>query len=198
MIDSRFVLVGALLLCLGGFSYLRDTLRGSVQPNRVTWFLWALAPLVAFAAQVGESVGIVALPTFIVGFIPLLILGASFFNPGAHWQMTRLDVTCGVLSLAGLALWAITKDADLAILLAILADALAAIPTLAKAYTAPESENDTLFWFGLANAAIGLLVVQHWHFAEYAFPAYLLVINFAMASTIRLRLSSRVSVASTP
>src|SRR5918992_4551489 len=31
---------------LGALSYLIDTLKGKVQPNKVSWFVWALAPLI--------------------------------------------------------------------------------------------------------------------------------------------------------
>ena len=41
---QSLVIVSALLLLWGGYAYLRDTLAGRTKPNRVTWFLWALAP----------------------------------------------------------------------------------------------------------------------------------------------------------
>lgn len=53
-------------------------------------------------------------------------------------------------------------------LFGILADALAAVPTLTKAYKEPESESDTIFWFGVVNASIGLLIVDTWTFENLA------------------------------
>ncbi len=60
---------------------MRDTVRGHSQPNRVTWLLWGLAPMLAFAAELKAHVGLSALMTFSVGFNPLLVLAASFVNP---------------------------------------------------------------------------------------------------------------------
>src|SRR5215218_1082663 len=98
MIDERFVLLGAALATVGGVSYLLDTLAGRNQPNKVTWLLWGVAPLMAFAAQLSEGVGIAAVATFAVGFMPLTICAASFVNPRSEWRTTVFDVVCGVFS----------------------------------------------------------------------------------------------------
>src|ERR1700693_1097434 len=101
MINQNFVYLGVAITALGGLSYLINTLRGTVQPNRVTWFLWSLAPLIAFAAEVRQSVGLQAWFTFILGFEPLLVVIASFINKKAYWKMTRTDKMFGALSLIG-------------------------------------------------------------------------------------------------
>jgi len=187
MIDPNFVILGVALQCIGGLSYLIDTIKGKVQPNKVSWLLWAIAPLVAFTAEISQGVGIQALTTFIVGFIPLIIFIASFTNRKASWKLSKLDIICGVLSVSGLILWYITKVGNVAILFSIIADALAGVPTVVKSYSNPESENDSVFWFGVINAAIGLLVIQSWDFEHWGFPLYLLFINFIIAALIRFK-----------
>lgn len=52
MLNENFVYVGVVLSFLGGLSYLIDTLKGKAKPNKVSWFVWALAPLIAFWATV--------------------------------------------------------------------------------------------------------------------------------------------------
>ena len=78
MINANFVFVGVFFQSIGGLSYLIDTVRGKIKPNKVSWFLWSLAPLIAFAAEVKQGVGIQSLTTFIVGFVPLIIFIASW------------------------------------------------------------------------------------------------------------------------
>jgi len=194
LVNENFVFLGISLSAFGGCTYILHTLRGEVRPNRVTWLMWAIAPLVGFAAQLSEGVGIKALTTFIVGFMPALIFIASFFNPNAEWRLGRFDIVCGALSALGLLLWAITSDANVAILFAIVADFLAAIPTLRKAYSNPETESDTLFWFGVVNAGIGLLILDTWGFEDYAFALYLLVFNLCIATIIRTKVGTRSRV----
>jgi hypothetical protein len=192
LIDLHFVLLGAFISLLGGLGYLYGTLAGRVQPNRVSWFMWALAPLVAFAAELQEGVGLQSLMTFMVGIVPLLIVAASFVNRGSAWRITRFDLVCGGLSLAGVGLWALTRSGDVAIVFAILADALAAVPTFVKAAVAPESEGYTPYLGGSISAAITLLTVTDWTFANYAFPLYILAIGLLLTVLVKFRLGRLV------
>jgi hypothetical protein len=69
-----------------------------------------------------QGVGILALTTFSVGFVPLTIFIASFFNKESEWKIGKLDIVCGVLSVLGLVLWLITKVGNVAIFFSIMAD----------------------------------------------------------------------------
>lgn len=192
MIHPNFVILGALIQFFGSASYLVDTLKGKVKPNKVTWFLWALAPLIAFTAQIKQGVGVQALTTFIVGFVPLIIFIASFRNKKAEWKITRLDTVCGGLSVFGLLLWYVTQVGNVAIFFSLMADTLAAIPTLVKSYRYPETENDSVFLFGSINAAIGLLAISTWTFEYYGFAVYLLIINILFVLLIRFKLGKKL------
>lgn len=187
MINEKFVILGAILNLYGSVSYVLSTLKGRTKPNRVTWSLWALAPAVAFGAQIDKGVGLRALMTFMVGFGPLLVLIASFVNKKAYWKLTRFDFICGGLSLIGLALWMVTKEGDLAIALAIAADGLAAVPTVVKAYKEPKSENPTVFTLGAFSALITLATINNWTFAYWGFPLYIFLICALIAGLIKFR-----------
>lgn len=175
MIDSNWVILGALIGFSGGLTYAINTLRGKTKPNLVTWFIWALAPFVAFSAEIDKGIGILALMTFMAGFSPLMVFVASFFNKKSAWRLGKMDIVCGTLSILGLILWFIFKDGDIAILFAILADLLAGIPTLIKAYFYPETENYWLYLGAIVNSSIALLTIQIWNFAHYGFPLYILL-----------------------
>lgn len=194
MISDQFVLVGAALNLIGSLSYLRDTIRGKTKPNRVSWFLWAAAPLIAFSAQIGGGVGLPALMTFMVGFGPLLIFIGSFVTRQSEWRLTRLDFICGILSGIGILLWVITGDGILAIIFAIAADGLAAIPTLVKAYKEPKSENWHAFLLGAISAAITLLAIDTWDFAHVGFPAYILAVCMALFVLIKFEVGNKAVV----
>lgn len=170
MIPEQFIYVGTALAIYGGLSYLVDTVKGRVKPNRVTWFLWALAPLIAFAAEVKQGVGMQAMLTFIVGFNPLMIFIASFVNKKSKWEISKLDIICAVISLLGIVFWALTRVGNIAIAFSILADAVAGVPTIVKSYKAPETESYKPFFFAAINALITLFTITVWTFAHYAFP----------------------------
>jgi hypothetical protein len=176
MINVHFVYLGAALGAVGSLAYVRDTLRGTTQPNRVTWLLWAFAPLLAFAVELHSGIGLRALTTFIIGFMPLLVFIASFHNPAAIWKIRRLDYVCGATSLVGTAVWLATQNGVVAIVAAIAADFTAGIPTMIKSWSNPESET-VLSYIGAAlNSGILLLTVDHWTTEVAAFPLFILCI----------------------
>ena len=187
MIDPNFVIVGVILQVLGSWSYFLDTIKGRVKPNKVSWLLWSIAPLIAFAAMMKQGVGITALATFVVGFVPLVIFTASFVNKKAKWKIGKLDVTCGLLSVVGLILWLVTEVGNIAIFFSIVADGLAAVPTIVKSYRYPETENSTVFFFGVVNSVIALLALSEWNFQSYGFPLYLLFVNFILVGFIKFK-----------
>jgi hypothetical protein len=193
MLNPNFVILGVLFELIGGSSYLIDTAKGKIKPNKVTWFLWAFAPLIAFVAELKQGVGILSLMTFIVGFMPLLIFIASFFNKKSYWKIGSLDIICGVLSLLGVIIWSFTKVGNIAILFSILADLLAAVPTIVKSYTNPETENDLLYLFAMFNSGIAILTIHSWNFENYGFPIYIFLIDLLLFVLIRFKLGKALS-----
>ena len=187
MINQNFVLLGALINLIGGIIYVRDTIRGKVQPNRVSWGLWSLAVMIAFAAQLKQGVGIQSLATFMVGFTPLLIFLASFVNKKAYWKLTKFDACCGLLSVLGLILWHITKNANIAIFFSIFADLMAGIPTLIKSYKFPETENWIEFMSSFISVGIAMLTLKNFSFAFLAFPLYIFCYDFTALILIKFK-----------
>lgn len=192
MLNSNFVYLGSLITFLGGFSYLWDTLQGKIQPNRVSWFLWSLAPLIAFAAEVKQGVGIQALLTFTFGALPALVFLGSFVNKKSFWKIEKVDIICGILSLTGLFLWYITRIGNVAIAFSIMADGLASFPTLIKSFHQPETENSHIFFANTLSAFITLLTVKNWNFQTYGFPVYMIIMMGAIALCIQFKIGKLI------
>jgi hypothetical protein len=192
MINQNFVIVGAIIATAGSISYLIDTLKGKVKPNRVSFLLWSLAPLIAFFAEIKQGVGIQALMTFIVGFLPLTIFISSFVNKKAVWNLTGFDLICGALSIVGLVLWFITKSGNIAIIFSILADALAAIPTVVKSFNYPETESAWPYFASTISAILTLLTVTVWNLANIAFPLYIVLITLVIFSLVQFKLGKHI------
>lgn len=193
MINQNFIYLGSLLNLIGSGIYIRDTLRGKTRPNRVSWFVLAIAPLVAFAAMISQGIGFrQSLMTFTIGLSPLLIFISSFVTKYASWRIRPFDLACGGLALAGLGLWGITRVGNLAILFGLLADLLAFLPTLVKAFAHPETESWQLFGLAFFNGAIALLIINRWDFAHAAFPIYLFIADLIMVLLARFRLGLKI------
>lgn len=194
MISEKFIVLGVIIQLWGCLVYAKDTLTGKTKPNRVTWTLWALAPLIAFAAMVDEGVGLVSLMTLSVGLGPAMVLAASFVNKKSYWKLRKTDYICGALALAALILWLVFQEGRTAILLSIASDGFAAYPTLRKAFTHPETESVEAYTVAIINSAITLMAIKTWVVAHYAFPIYIFIINVIFVLLIQFKLGKSFRV----
>lgn len=188
-----FAIAGSVINFVACLSYVRAILRSEARPNRVTWFLWAIVPLIAGAAQWRSGVGISTLVVLSVGAGPACVVLASFVGGVGSWRLGPFDYVCGACSLAALALWAITGDPVTAIVLSILADAAAALPTVRKAWLEPATENRSAYLIAFIGMVVGILSVREATFSAYAFNAYLVAASATLV--LILYLPRRRSVA---
>jgi hypothetical protein len=153
--------------------------------------MWTLAPTIAFVAEINKGVGLISIMTLSIGLGPLIVLLASFSSKKSYWKLRQTDYLCGLLSLLGLALWIIYRDANIAIVFSIAADIFAALPTLAKSYRHPETESVEAYWPTILNAGITLLAIDTWTVANYGFPIYTFIINVVFVAFIQFKLGLR-------
>lgn len=194
MINQNFVFLAAAIFFFGSIGYFVETLRGKIKPNKVTWFLWSLAPIIAFFAEIYQGVGLQSILVFMYGFIPLMIFLASFINKNSYWKIQRFDVFCGCLSIFGLILWKITEIGNVAIIFSILSDLFASVPTIIKAYNNPETENSTLFFANALSAAITLLTIKMWRFQDFGFILYILIDSLSIALLIKFKPGKKLAL----
>lgn len=192
MLDPRFVFLAAALSVFGSASYVRDTLRGTTSPHRVTWGLWALEGILAYVVEVQQHVGLASLMTLALGLMPLVVLVASFKNPRAAWKVDAVDVACGVVSLAGLVFWAVVNEPTVALVSFVAADFIAALPTYRKSWRSPESETARVFVMGAVNTGITLLTLRIFTTAGALFPGVIMLTDSILSVLILTRLGPRL------
>ncbi len=175
------VLISVAISLSGAFAYIRDMLRGKSTPNLVTWGLWAFAPLVATGAALSaEADGWSTVRIFISGFGPLLITITALFISRRYWKLSFFDYACGGLSLVAVGAWLLAGSPVLAILLAAIADLLATIPTVVKAWKHPGTETTYTYFVGIVTATIVLPAIPVWNIENAAFQIYLLIANVSL------------------
>ncbi len=194
MIPQKFIFITIVFSAFGLYFYIRDILRGTTKPNFVTWFFWMLAPFIGVYFQYKAGAGFSMLPVFLAGFVPLVVLVVASFKKNAYWHLGAFDIWCGALSLLAIIFWVVTKNPALALVFAILADAVASIPTLTKSWTHPETETALGYVPGILNNIVGLLVIQNWNFSTASFGIYFIILNITLVLFIyRRRISQTKS-----
>ena len=192
VIDSRFVYLAMFLSLLGVAGYIRDTLRGVTTPNRVTWGLWALEGVLAFAIEIKQHVGLAAGMTLMLGLGPVLVVVASFRHHHGVWRLTTFDLACGAISLAGILFWALVDAPTTALVSFVVADQVAALPTVRKSWLAPETETWWAFAMGSLNTGLTLATLHEITTAGALFPGVIMVTDALLVVLILTRVGPRV------
>jgi hypothetical protein len=178
-------ILGAAVWLIGALFYAKDTvIGGTTKPNRVSWLMWAIAPLIAAAASYADGVRFAALPVFVAGFGSLLIFVATFLNPKSYWKLETVDYIYGALSGLSLVLWWLTKEPVIAIIFSILSDAFASIPTVIKSWKHPKTESGVLYISALFNVLTCFFALKTFGISELAFPIYLVGLNVILITGI--------------
>ena len=194
MLPEYFAIIGAVIASGGGLYYLYETIKGTAQPNRVTWLLWGVLPMITFIAQRVQGVEGLSWPSFVAGFTPFLVVAASFLNKKAYWKTQPLDYTLMGSAIIGIILWIVTKEPNLAILFTILADLLASIPTILKSFRHPETESWIAYAISTFGFGIAVLSIHSFNFQNSAFVIYLFGVQAILTVlTIRAPLRQRAS-----
>jgi hypothetical protein len=179
------VILSALISILGSLAYIIDTIKGKSKPNRVSWLMWAVAPLIGTGAAIAAGADIWATTRiFLSGFGPLVVVIVSFFNPQSYWKLNKFDFTCGVFSVLALIIWGIADSPVVAILFAAIGDGFACLPTIFKAWKFPETESGLSFLASLLATVLILPSIQVWNIENSAFQIYLLIANAVIVFSI--------------
>ncbi|WP_420115064.1 hypothetical protein [Pseudactinotalea sp.] len=193
MLDPHWVFLSATLSLVGSVHYATATVRGRARPNLVTWALWATAPTIGFFAQLDSGVGLPAILTLAAGVGPLIVLVAAVLSRHHHARVGPFDLACGAIAVVALVAWWGLEQAPVAVLLAVGADAAAALPTIRKAWREPESENAAFYVMVAAGALVTLLTITCQEPQDWAFAVYIFALSTLLAgvTTSRRRRSGR-------
>lgn len=178
------VFIGTFAQLVSIYIYVKDTIKWDTKPNKVTWLMWSIAPLIATFAAISDWVTLAVLPVFMCWFWPFLIFLSSFVNSKSYWEIEKGDYICWLFSLIALVLWWITKEPLLAIIFAIISDFTAAIPTLIKAYKEPDTESWISYLYWLAWVIFWAFAITSFKLSEFIFQLYLFIITFTIITII--------------
>jgi len=184
MLPSYCIGIAIGLRLLASVSYITALVKGRVKPSLVSWFFWGLTAMIAFVAQLYQHVGMQAWTTFAVGIGPVTVFILALVKGRYDKHFSPTDIWCGALTCIGITLWLLTKQPLVALTMALLADFVSGIPTIVKCYRRPHTEQALPYCLSVASMVVTLGTLQEWRFADWAFPAYILLTNLNFATLI--------------
>lgn len=177
-----FAIVAALLAVGGNLPYLRDILRGRVQPHPFTWLVWTIVSCVIFFGQVAKGAGIGALPTAASEIFTVIIF--IFSLRYGFKKVTTTDKVFLAVALLGIVPWVLTKDPTVSVVIVVLIDLTATLPTIRKMWRHPETEVPLLYGTNVVRHLMALVSLQAYSVATVLHSVSMIISNTVMTGIL--------------
>jgi hypothetical protein len=170
-----FSLLGSIFTVLCFVPYIITTLQGKTKPNRATWWVWGINGSVLCLGNLAAGADYTMLPLICAVVAQLCVAILSIKHGEGGWN--PFDRRCLIASGISFILWQILNYDIIAIILPLLIDILAALPTLKKSYYNPETEDLLTYILYAVGGVFTVLAIQNWSFEIFITPLYVLLIN---------------------
>ncbi|MDB5161013.1 MAG: hypothetical protein JWO96_393 [Candidatus Saccharibacteria bacterium] len=189
--SQTLAILSVILILAAGPPYVLDILRKKTKPQRATWLIFTVLGLIAFISQLqlGATWSLVFLGLDTLGSLAVLILSIPYGVGG----FSILDKYALSVATVGVLIAILAREPIIALLGVMAADLAGALPTIHKAYIAPDSET-TISWLLVGTAALlGAFTVGKMDFNLLIYPIYLTIIQYAIpiAQFVGLRVTSK-------
>ncbi len=177
---ETLAIIAAVLALIGNISYLRDIISSKIHPHPYTWFVWSIVSMTTFFGGLAKGAGIGALPTGVAeGFtIIIFLFSLKFINKAGH--IRPIDNYFLAAALIGLVPWAMTKDPTISVVIVVLIDIIAFIPTLRKTWRHPETERPMLYRMNVLRHILTLFSLEAYNIATTFHSFAMIGTNSAM------------------
>lgn len=186
------LIIGALISSVGSLPYILAVMRGTARPQLVSWFVWTILA------------GIMTVSTFLEGqrastmlslegFVACAIVVILGLRQG-QYHLNKLDIVCLSGAIVGILSLIVLRDPFIALVVSIIVDIIAFIPTLIHGWNSPREESFACFMCAAVAAGISLMVALHVHspFMGMLYPAYAVLFNGCMSGILLVgRLAER-------
>ncbi len=151
-----------ILTFLAYVPYYKDILSGKTQPHVYSWSLWGLLTVLLVALQIKGGAGSAIWVTAAAGLLCIGVVVLGLRN--GKKDITTSDTIVAVLSLIAIGFWLLADQPIVSLLLVIIADMLAFIPTVRKSWFKPHSETLSLYVTNTLRFFLALLAVETYTF----------------------------------
>lgn len=165
--------ISTIAVCLTFIAYVpyyRDILKGKTHPHVYSWSLWGLLTVLLVALQIEGGAGPA---TWVTAAAGLLCIGVVFLGlRNGKRDITTSDTVVAILSLIAIGFWLIADQPVISIILVIIADGLAFIPTIRKSWHKPYSETLSLYVTNAVRFFLALAAVETYTFLAVSWIAF--------------------------
>jgi hypothetical protein len=182
MDQTQIGIISGIIGFLAFLPYIVSTFQGKTRPNKATWIIWSILGVIIAASYYAAGARETAMLPFAYALGMILTTAICLRYREEGW--TALDKGCLAGAGAGLILWALTKDAAMALYLLTIVDAIGSIPTIEKAWKRPETEDKAAWAMFLIANALNILAINSWTFSVAMYPIYVIILSGTMCALL--------------
>ncbi len=167
------------------YIYIRSILIWETKPHIYTKFIWTIVVFIWFLIQVSHGWGAgtwLLWASFITQFITFLLS----FKYGTK-DITHLDSILLFWALFTIPLYFWIESAIYSLLLIILIDTFAYIPTIRKTYHAPFTESIPAFSLWILKYILSIIALAHYSIYTLAYPVSIVLANSVLVAMMLYR-----------
>ena len=177
-------LISAAVLSLMTTRYCYSIWCGATRPHPFTWAVWSVIGLIGLTSNIAAGGGAVAIMLSVVTLLQVVVFILSLLRPAVevpvHWSTW-------VVCLSGLVLWFASDEPLFAAVGVVIADGIAAWPTIRNAWRNPHHEPPTIWLIDGCALAIGAMAVETLSWGTLLYPTYLAMGSLSIGLIALLR-----------
>jgi len=157
------------------YIYIKSILEGETQPHIYTKFIWTIVVWIWFLIQVRHW-GWAGAWLLGVSFLTQLVTFLMSFKYGTK-DITRFDTLLLIWAILTIPLYFWIESAIYSLILIILIDSFAYIPTIRKTYRAPFTESIPAFSLGILKYTLSILALAQYSIYTITYPLSIVLAN---------------------
>jgi hypothetical protein len=188
--------VAQFILAVSILPYTISIFRGTVKPNRVSWFIWAVIGFAFWIITPSTADEVTKMLTVIFMVNPSIVFILTLFK-GEFIKPDNLEKFSLVVGLSAIAVWYFFRQSSglFPISMAIFADFCALLPTLRFVFVAPQQETPLAWILFFLGSFIALFAIEIYTLESMMLPVYMAIgSSFVVFPLIRYRLKMKIPI----
>lgn len=171
-----FGLLAQFILAVSIVPYTISILRGTVKPNRISWFIWSVIGFAFWLITPDSADQVTKMLTVIFWINPTLIFVLTLFK-SEYIKPDTIEKFSLLVGLCAIVVWLIFRDNSgvLPTVIAIAADFCALLPTLRFVMSAPNEEAPLAWICFFLGSFIAIFGIEHYTLQNLLLPVYMTI-----------------------
>ncbi len=189
-------LLAQFILAVSILPYTISIFRGTVKPNRISWFIWSVIGFAFWLITPSTADEVTKMLTLIFMINPTIIFILTLFK-GAYIKPDRLELFSLFVGLFAIVIWYFYRQNSgiFPISMAIFADFCALLPTLRFVFAAPDEEAPLAWVCFFLGSLIAVFGIEQYTLESLLLPIYMTIGAFCVVfPLIRYRIRMRIPI----